>query len=128
MSCGKREEFDMSRAVASLFCLVLAVLALGSGTASADPVQHFDTFTIQCGGDTLVIASKPGSSTVVTVNGMPANSVSILMGITVTVNGVVDFEFHKPFTQHQDVTICTEVDPGAGVTVVAETLLTPRGK
>ena len=111
---------------------VLATLLLGisfvvASTAAADPVRHFETFTIQCGSDTLEIVSKPGSSNVVTVNGMPSNSVSILKGITVTVNGVVVEEFHKPFTEHQEVVICTEVDPGAGLVVVAETLLTPRG-
>jgi hypothetical protein len=105
---------------------VLVFLALGTTAASADPVQHFGTFTVQCGDDTLVLVGKPGSSTVVTINGQPSTSVSILMGITVTVNGVVVEEFHKPFTQNQDVTICSDVDPGPGVSVVAEVLNTPR--
>jgi hypothetical protein len=113
---------------AALTGLTLMTFALAAGPASADPTQHFGTFTIQCGTETLVIVSKPGSSNVVTVNGMPSNSVSILKGIVVTVNGVVVEEFHKPYTAHQDVTICTEVDPGPGVTVVAEVLNTPRGK
>ena len=107
--------------------LLLGVVLAAASTAAADPVRHFETFTIQCGTDTLVIVSKPGSSTVVSINGMPSNSVSILKGITVTVNGVVVEEFHKPFTEHQDVVVCTEVGAPPGVVVVAETLLTPRG-
>jgi hypothetical protein len=114
------------RAAVGLASLALGIFGVGAGIASADPVQHFGTFTIQCGGNTLVIVSKPGSSNVVTVNGSPSNSVSILMGIVVTVDGVVVEEFHKPYTRHQDVTICTEVDPGPGISVVAEVLNTPR--
>jgi hypothetical protein len=116
------------RLAVGLTTLGLMAVTVGAGSAIADPVQHFGTFTIQCGADTLVIVSKPGSSNVVTINGVPTNSVSILMGIVVTVDGVVVEEFHKPYTEKQDVTICTEVDPGPGVTVVAEVLNTPRGK
>ena len=72
-----------------------------------------------------MIVSKPGSSNVVTFDGQPSTSVSILQGITVTVDGVVVEEFHKPFTSHQDVTVCTE-SPEPGVLVVLETILTPR--
>jgi hypothetical protein len=114
------------RVALALTSLTLVTLAVGAGSASADPVQHFDTFTIQCGSDTLVIVSKPGSSNVVTINGMPTNSVSILMGIIVTVNGEVVFEFHKPYTENQDVTICT-FDSGPEH-VVVEVLNTPPGE
>lgn len=116
------------RVAVALISLTLVTLAVGAGSAFADPVRPFDTFTIQCGSDTLVIVSKPGSSNVVTINGVPTNSVSILMGIIVTVNGVVVEEFHKPYTRNQDVTICTEVDPGPGITVVVEVLNTPPRK
>lgn len=116
------------RAAVGLAGLAFGSFSVGAGPAGADPVQHFGTFTIQCGADTLVIVSKPGSSNVVTVNGVPSNSVSILMGIVVTVNGTVVEEFHKPYTRHQDVTICTEVNPGPGISVVAEVLNTPRRK
>ena len=67
-------------------------------------------------------------STVVSVNGVPSTSVSILMGITVTTSGVVVTEFHKPFTQKQEVQICTEIDPGADTTIVLEVLNTPRSR
>jgi hypothetical protein len=114
------------RVAVALTSLTLVTLAVGAGSAIADPVQHFDTFTIQCGSDTLVIVSKPGSSNVVTINGVPTNSVSILMGIIVTVNGEVVFEFHKPYTENQDVTICTFDDGPQHV--VVEVLNTPPGE
>jgi hypothetical protein len=94
----------------------------------ADPVNHVDTFTSQCGSDTLVLVAKPGSSNILTINGAPTNSVSILMGITVTVAGVVAYEFHKPYTENQQVTVCDEIDPGPGTTIVVEVLNTPPGK
>jgi hypothetical protein len=50
--------------------------------------------------------------------GQPSTSVSILKGLTVTVDGVVVEEFHKPFTSHQDVTVCTEVSPPGELVVV----------
>jgi hypothetical protein len=105
----------------------LGVLVLPMATASADPTNHFGTFEITCDGHSLVIVSKPGSSNVVTFDGQPSTRVSILKGLTVTVNGVVVEEFHKPFTRHQDVTVCTEVSP-PGELVVVETILTPRSK
>jgi hypothetical protein len=103
----------------------LGTLVLPTATASADPTNHFGTFEITCGGHSLVIVSKPGSSNVVTFDGQPSTSVSILKGLTYTVNGVVMEEFHKPFTSHQDVTVCTET-PAPGELVVVETILTPR--
>jgi len=109
--------------------IVLAVvyLASASAPASADPVQHFSTFTITCGGNTFVLVSKPGSSNVVTVNGMPSNSISVLMGLTITQNGKTVFEFHKSYTlNHNDrIAICTENDVPEGVTVVGEVKFTP---
>jgi hypothetical protein len=109
--------------------LALGVLAMGVGSANADPLQHFTgTFAIQCGSDTLVLVAKPGSSNIVTINEMPSNGVSILMGATVTVSGVVVLDFHKPFTEHQDVTVCTDLSLPPGVTAVYEVLNTPPQK
>jgi len=107
--------------------LTLAFLASLSAPASADPVQHFPTFTITCAGNVFVIVSKPGSSNVVTVNGEPSNSVSILMGLTVTVNGAIVFEFHKPYALNhsEQIAVCTGNDLPPGVTVVAESKFTP---
>ena len=92
-------------------------------TASADPVQHFDTLLIECGGEQFEIVSKPGSS-----NFVESNSVSILMGVTVidTATGEVLDEFHKPFTENQDVTVCHDLGAEeAGLTVILEVLNTP---
>jgi hypothetical protein len=103
--------------LAAVACLVAAPVA------SADPVQHFGTFTIECGGQQFEIVSKPGSS-----NFLDSTSVSILMGITVTdiATGEVLEEFHKPYTAHQDVTICQDVDAlGDGLLVIVEVLNTP---
>lgn len=106
---------------------ILALLLGTSGIASADPVQHFGTFEVQCGSDVLELTEKPamGSAQVVAINGEPTNSVVILMGVVVTGVGVVE-EFHKPFSSNQDVTVCTQ-NPEPGVTVVTEFLVTPRG-
>jgi hypothetical protein len=116
------------RVAIALAPLTLLSWAVGAVGANADPVRAFETFEVQCGSDRLVVVSKPGSSTVVTINGLPSNSVSILMGITITIGGVVVTEFHKPYTQHQDVKTCTEVDPGAGTTIVLQVLNTPPSK
>ena len=69
-----------------------------------------------------MIVSKPGSSNVVTFDGQPSTSVSILVGLTISVDGVVVEEFHKPFTSHQDVTVCTEAESPPSF-VVVETIL-----
>jgi hypothetical protein len=116
------------RRIALMLLVAAALVPAVAGSASADPTNHFETFEIQCGGDLLVIVSKPGSSNVVTVNGEPSNAVSILMGLTIIENGEVVFEFHKPFAENhpEAVTVCTEVDPGPGLEVIVETLLTPR--
>lgn len=104
-------------------CLAAVVGLLVTPTASADPVRHFDTFFIECGGQQFEIVAKPGSS-----NFVASTSVSILMGFTVidTATGAVLDEFHKPFTDHQDVTVCRDLSAEAGVTVVVELLNTPR--
>jgi hypothetical protein len=91
-------------------------------TASADPVQHFGTFEVQCGSDVLELTEKPamGSAQVVAINGEPTNAVTVLMGVIVTVEGVgVVEEFHKPISSNQDVTVCTQ-NPEPGVTVVTD--------
>lgn len=108
---------------------VIAILATVVGllvapTASADPVRHFDTFFIECGGQQFELVLKPGSS-----NFVGSTSVSILMGFTVIDNatGAVVDEFHKPFTEHQDVTVCEDRNE-PGVTVLVELLNTPRAE
>ncbi|OLC52606.1 MAG: hypothetical protein AUH85_16715 [Chloroflexi bacterium 13_1_40CM_4_68_4] len=113
------------RRVATLVFAVAFVLAMQT-SALADPVQHFGTFRVQCGPDLQVLVGKPGSSPIVSVNGQSSTSVNILMGLTIAIDGVVVFAFHKPFTEHQQVTICTGLDEPPGVSVVAETLVTPR--
>jgi len=50
------------------------------------------------------------------------------MGITVidTATGEVLDEFHKPYTKHQDVTICQDITAiEDGLTVIVEALNTP---
>ena len=109
-----------------LFLATLTIaLVLPASTANADPTNHFGTFTISCGGHTLVITNQPGASNVVTFDGQPSQSVSVLMGLTFTVDGDVVLEFHKPFVDQQDVTICTASE-APGELLVIETLLTPR--
>jgi hypothetical protein len=121
-----RSLLSLTAVAASL--LSLGVLAVRVGGANADPVQHFDgTFAIQCGSDTLVLVAKPGSSNVVTVNGTPSNSVAVLMGETVTVDGVVTLDVHKPYTQNQDVTTCIDLTTPPGVTAVYELVISPQG-
>ena len=103
--------------LAALVCLVLAP------TASADPVRHFGTFVIECGGEQFELVGKPGSS-----NFVDSTSVSILMGITVTdiATGEVLDEFHKPYARNQDVTICQDITAlGDGLMVRLEVLNTP---
>ena len=106
-----------------LFVAVASLLV--AQAANADPVRHFDTFVIECGGEQFEIVSKPGSS-----NFVDSTSVSILMGITVTdlATGEVLDEFHKPYTQNHDVTVCQDL--GAledGLLVIVEVLNTPQG-
>jgi hypothetical protein len=103
---------------------VLGALALSPG-AGADPTNHFtESFTIICGGHAIVILDKPGSSNVVTFEGQPSTSVSILFGLQVTDDGgntVIDFR--KP--GNQPVQTCRDTSAPAGFTATAETLITP---
>ena len=91
-----------------------------------DPTNHFGTFTLTCGEHTLVIRNQPGASNVVTFDGEPSTSGSVLKGLTFSIDGEVVLEFHKQFVEHQDVTICTAGE-APGELLVVETLLTPRG-
>lgn len=111
----------MRQAIATALSLAVLLMTMVS-TASADPIQHFGTFTIQCNGEQFEIVSKPGSSNFVATTG-----VSILMGLTVvdTATGEVLDEFHKPYTEHQDVTICRDLSAEAGITITLEVLNTP---
>jgi hypothetical protein len=111
----------------SIAAITVGLLFATFGIASADPVNPFGTFEVQCGNDVLELVGKPGSgSQVVAINGEPTNAVIVLMGVVVTVEGegVVE-EFHKPFTENQRVTVCTQ-NPEPGVTVVTQFLITPR--
>jgi hypothetical protein len=112
----------------SAIVLALACLATAAAPASADPVRHFGVFTINCGNDVYVIVSKPGSSNVVSVNGMPSNSISILMGFTVKdrATGAVLEEFHKPYALNQGERIVICEDRGfPDVIFIAEVKFTP---
>jgi hypothetical protein len=113
-------RFLVSLLTASL--LSCGALATGAG---ADPTQHFTvTFTIVCGGNDLVIVAKPGSSNVVTVNGLASTSVSVLFGLHVVDNlGNVVVDFSKP--GHQPVQTCRDTSWPTGWTATAETLITP---
>jgi hypothetical protein len=110
--------------------ITVFLLFATSDIASADPVNHFGTFEVQCGNDVLELTEKPamGSAQVVAINGEPTNAVVVLMGVIVIVTvdgiGVVE-EFHKPFSSDQTVTVCTQ-NPEPGVTVVTEFLITPQ--
>jgi hypothetical protein len=110
-------------------CLALMILAIGVGSAKADPLNHFTgTFASQCGSDTIVVVAKPGSSNVVSINGVPTNAVAVLMGLKVTENGVVVQEFHKPYSQNHDVLTCVDLTTPPGTTAVYEILITPQGR
>ena len=111
----------------SAIVLALACLATAAAPASADPVRHFGTFTITCGGLTYVISEKPGSSNVVTLNGMPSNSISILMGIRVVdpVTGLTIDEFHKPYALNQGDRIVRCQDTFDGLVFFTEVKFTP---
>ena len=114
----------MRRFLASLFvgALLAGVLASDVG---ADPTQHFTgSFTIVCGGNSFVIVSKPGSSNVVTVNGQPTTSVSVLFGLHVTDDqGATVIDFRRP--GNQPVQTCTDTSWPPGWTATAETIITP---
>ena len=116
------------RGAMALVCLALGTLAVGAGNAKADPLNHFGTFSVRCGSDTLVLVAKPGSSNVVSINGVPTNAVTVLMGATVTVDGVVVQDFHKPYSQNHDVLTCIDLTTPPGTTAVYELLITPQGK
>jgi hypothetical protein len=105
---------------------VSGVLLLGStGVAAADPTQHVvDAFDIKCGGDTYTVVAKPGSSNVLTVNGEPSNSVSVLFGLTVREGGEVVFEFPQKAENNPTVIVC-EDNPAPGVEVTFRVIITP---
>jgi hypothetical protein len=112
----------------SAIVLAVVYLASASAPASADPVRHFENFTIHCGSDTYVISSKPGSSNVITMNGAPSNSISILMGLTVKdkATGAILEEFHKPYAlNHGDRIVICEDRGFPDIIFVAEVKFTP---
>ena len=115
----------MKRATAHVCAAVLLGCLAIAPAAGADPTQHFSaTFTIICGGNALEIVAKPGSSNVVTVNGQPSNSVSILFGLHVTDDhGQTVIDFRKP--GNQPVQTCRDTSWPSGWTATAETIITP---
>ena len=108
-----------------LLATFVGALLLPVAFANADPTNHFGTFEINCGGHVLVIVDKPGSSTVVTFDGQPSTSVSILMGLRFSVNGEVVVEFYKPFKENQETTYCTASE-APGELLEVWTIVTPR--
>jgi hypothetical protein len=96
----------------------LALLLGSAASAGADPTRHFtESFDVICGGNTLTVVSKPGSSNVITVNGQPSNSVSILFGLTIRMDGEVVFDFQKA-TNNPNVVVCdVPAEPGVEITV-----------
>jgi hypothetical protein len=102
----------------------LALLLGSAASAGADPTQHFTgSFDVFCGGNTLTIVDKPGSSNVITVNGQPSNSVSILFGLTIRENGEIVFDFQKA-TDNPKVVVC-DVEPEPGFEFTVRVINTP---
>ena len=108
-----------------LFATFVVALVLPAAFANADTTNHFGTFEINCGGHVLVIVDKPGSSAVVTFDGQPSTSVSILMGFRFSVDGEVVVESFKPFKENQETTYCTASE-APGELLEVWTFLTPR--
>jgi hypothetical protein len=108
----------MGTRIGATLVATLALLLGSAASAGADPTQHFtESFDIVCGGNTLTIVSKLGSSNVITVNGQPSNSVSILFGLTVRENGHVVFDFQKA-TNNPNVVVCyIPAEPGIEITL-----------
>jgi hypothetical protein len=109
-----------------IVCMATLALLLGSAaSAGADTTHHFTgTFVITCGGNTLTLVAKPGSSNVLTVNGEPSNSVSILLGMTVTQDGVVVSDFQKA-TNNPNSTVCEQSTDTPGETITLRVINTP---
>lgn len=106
------------RKLSVAFVVALALSAVGS--AGADPTKHFTgSFAIQCGGTTYVIVEKPGSSNVITANGAPSNSVSVLFRLVVGGETIVD----KPLPKTGHLRVCTGAFDGEAFT--AWTVITP---
>jgi hypothetical protein len=115
------------RRIGYLAAMLLVCAGLLAGTGNADPTKHWtDSFTIVCGGHNYVIVSKPGSSNVITIDGQPSNSVSILFGLHVVDDqGNVFLDFRKPGAASAKATVCTDTSWPPGWTATAWTLLTP---
>jgi hypothetical protein len=108
------------RKLAVAFVIAFALSAVGAHSAGADPTKHFTgSFAIQCGGTTYVIVEKPGASHVITANGAPSNSVSVLFRLVIGGETIVD----KPLPKTGHLQICTGAFDGEAFT--AWTLITP---
>jgi hypothetical protein len=102
----------------------LALLLGSAASAGADPTEHFTgSFDVFCGGNTLTVVDKPGSSNVITVNGQPSNSVSILFGLTIRENGEIVFDFQEA-TDNPNVVVC-DVEPEPGFEFTVRVINTP---
>jgi hypothetical protein len=109
----------MGRKLSCTF-LVLALSALFAQPAGADPTKHFtELFPITCGDVTYVLVSKQGSSTIITANGAPSNSVSVLFRLIIGGETIVD----KPLPNTQHLQVCTGTSDGLPLT--AWTIITP---
>jgi hypothetical protein len=115
------------RRMGFLAAVLFACAGLLASTGNADPTNHWtDSFTIVCGGHEYVIVAKPGSSNVITVDGQPSNSVSILFALYVVDDqGNVIVDFRRPGAATANATVCTDTSWPAGWTATAWTLLTP---
>ena len=115
----------MAARISAVLLATLALFVASAASAGADPTRHFTgSFVITCGGNTLTIVEKPGSSNVLTVNGEPSNSVSILLGLTETQNGVVVSDFQKA-TNNPNSTVCDEPTGVPGDIVTVRVINTP---
>ena len=113
-----------------------AVIALAvAGSATADPVRHFDTFVIDCGAyGTAEIVSKPGTSQVVELNGAPSNSIALLVDYEFFFDGeFIDFtpgaQYQPPGVQNnQELVECYDTNVVAPDYFRAWVLFTPVGR
>jgi hypothetical protein len=94
----------------------------GLGWCGPDGTLH-GSFDVFCGGNTLTVVDKPGSSNVITVNGQPSNSVWILFGLTIRENGEIVFDFQKA-TDNPKVVVC-DVEPEPGFEFTGRVINTP---
>jgi hypothetical protein len=114
------------RKVLLAFVAALAVAAASAQLAAADPTRHFtESFPIDCGGKTYLLVSKVGSSQVITVDGVPSNSVSVLFRLVLSGPSGSQTLVDKPLPKTAHLTVCTGPGDSPGETITAWTLITP---